>query len=147
MEVERVAPYDICHPHAIELDAPNSTVALTDDHGVPAKSREKRITAGRAFEAVCGFDALVVGRVRGLALLVTLDFDVAGEQAHLTLVLAMARVVVVAERAGQREPAVPLAVDPRVERFDTRATESFESLNDQNSVKILSKLEKFCQNS
>ena len=31
---------------------------------------------------------------------------------------------------------------PRVEKFDTRATESFESLNDQNSVKILSEFRK-----
>ena len=33
-----------------------------------------------------------------------------------------------------------------VERFDTRATESFESLNDQNSVKILSELRICSQN-
>ena len=35
------------------------------------------------------------------------------------------------------------AADGRVERFDTRATESFESLNYQNSVKFLSGLMKF----
>ena len=53
-----------------------------------------------------------------------------------------------------RVPSSPVAVAPlpsvgvlaRVRRFDGRATESFESLNDQNFVKILSEFGKFCQN-
>ena len=38
----------------------------------------------------------------------------------------------------------PVLVHCRVERFGCRATESFESLNDQNSVKILSEFMKCC---
>ena len=37
-----------------------------------------------------------------------------------------------------------LDVRGRAERFDTRATEPFELLNDQNSVKVLSEFRKFC---
>ena len=49
-------------------------------------------------------------------------------------------------KAGQaQEAALPiwtLKVDGRVERFGCRATESFESLNDPNSLKNLSEFRK-----
>ena len=50
------------------------------------------------------------------------------------------------EAMAPAHDTAPMAVRNRVKRFDGPATEPFESLNDQNFVKILSEFGKICQN-
>ena len=111
----RVNPTAI-RTHAEELNTANASHARTDNDGVATKAGQEGVGAWAGGEATVGAAARPTRaregrRVRWLTLGVALDLDVTCKKAHLTLVLARPRVVVVGERRGERDLAKLLTTD------------------------------------